>query len=413
MAQTIISGLRDTTTAQGTQLIPPQIVQNKIDLLTANDAPWTLITRAAKKHKPVGNWSYLITQDLLLKRSTTLASAVAVGATTWNLATDTGDYVSGWDILWNRTRNVFVHVQSVSTDAVTVVANIDSGTDTAGVAGDEVWIISNATQEAGGMVESLTTQETQRTNYQTDIMTALDYSDMAMFSDYFFEGKDIDFQRMKSAIEHQRKLERALKLGPKATLLTPSGTYENPTRNGSYRAGLTMSFRAFMSAYADSSHLLTDTDLTEAEFIDNTEPAFYAEDEGANKKKVLLWLPPRLATGMTKWNIGRGKFESKTSSKKATLGLKFTRWDSPFGPIDLVIDHELQSTVSGGEHMYFFVDVGRIGYVPYKNLDTHMVELPQTISNPKRQVVYWRTVMGSHYTQENAHVYGKFVTTSA
>lgn len=411
MAQTIESGLRDVVTAQGTTLIPPQIVQNKIDLLTGNDAPWTLITRAANKKKAVGDWTFYIYQDLLLKRRTTLAETATVADATWVLAAGTGDYVASYDILWNRTRNVFVHVKSISTDTVTVLVNCDGGTDTQGEVGDEIWILGNSMQEAGALPTAKVVAETRRTNYVTDVETVLDYSDMAMYSDYFFEGKDIDYQRMKAAIEHQRKLEMLMKLGPAPKLIAGSGTYV-PALNSTYGIGFTMSFRAFMNSYADTNHIKTDTDLTENEFINNLEHAFFAEDEGQNKKKVMMWCAQRLATGMTKWNIGRNRYHDMTSKNAKTLGLNFRRWETPFGPVDMVIDHELQSSVSGGIHYYFLVNPKRMGYVPYKNLDTHMVEYPQTITNPKRKVICWRTVFGTWYTQENDHLWGKFSTVS-
>ena len=76
------------------------------------------------------------------------------------------------------------------------------------------------------------------------------------------------------------------------------------------------------------------------------------------------------------------------------------------------MDHELESTVSGGTHYAFFVDLGRVGYVPYKNLDTHFIE-NAVKDGRKRTLGYYRTVFGTHYTQENAHVWLKFQTVSA
>lgn len=413
MAQTIISGLRDLNTAQA-NIIPTQVVQNRIDLLTANDAPWTLLTRAANKKKAVGDWEFRVYQDLLIKVHTTLAAQVLVAGTTWNLATGTGAYVSGWDILWNRTRNVFVHVQSMSSDAATVLANADSGTDTQGEIGDEVIVLGNATQESGNVVQAKTTQETYRTNYVTDVMTALEFSDMALNSDSFFSESDYMFQKNKAAIAHQRKLEGLMKLGPKAALLTSFGTYENPTKTSTaYPVGMTLSFRAFMNSYADSDHIITETDLTEAEFITKVlKPIFYAENEGQNKKKVVGYVPPSFLVGLTLWNIGRQRFESVTSQKPASAGLSFNRWLSPFGPIDLIVDQQLESSISGGVHYAFFVDLARVGYVPYKNLDTHFIE-NAVKDGRKRTLGYYRTVFGTHYTQENAHVWLKFATVSA
>lgn len=411
MAQTLIKGLRDVETAQD-QLIPPQVVQNKIDLLTINKAPWTAITRTTKKKKAVGDNTYYIYQDLLVKAHTTLASAVAVSATTWNLAAGTGDYTTGWDILWNRTRNVFVHVQSVSTDAVTVVANFDSGTDTAGVAGDEVVILGNATQEGGGVPQARSTQETKRTNYPQDVMTAFEFTDQALNSDSYFNQSDESYQLIKFAIEHQRKLERIIKFNGLPTLKTPSGTYANPVRDGSYKVGYTMGFlNGFMNAYADSDHIQTEASLTENEFIDILPYVFSAEYEGQNKKRVALFCGMNLQAGIMRWNIGRGQYEMLTSTKPKTLGLNFVRWNSPFGVIDIVPDHEMDSSVAGNENFAVFVDRSRMGYVPYRNLDTHIKRnVTRERATIKREIGYIRTFMGTHFTQENAHLWLKFNT---
>jgi len=414
--QTVYSGIRESITAQA-QLIPDQVVQNKIDLLTSNKAPWTLLTRSGKARpkKPVGSWTYYIYQDLLIKAHTTLAAAAAVGATTWNVATGTGAYISGWDVLWNRTRNVFVHAQTVSTDAVTVVANVDGGTDTAGQVGDEIIILGNATQEAGGIVQAKTIQETKRTNYVEDTMTSWHFSDMALNSDSFFTQKDPSYQRMKIMIEHQRKLERKYKFNGLAKLLsTATSTYTNPSATSTSRkTGFTMGFiNGFMRTYADADHWQTQDDLTENEIIDQLEYVFYAENEGQNKKTVVWWVPPKLLTAMTKWNIGRNQYTDRESKKNATLGLKFREWVSPFGIINIITDHELGSTVSGGRNFYCFMDLSRVATIPYAGLDTHIKIHKSTYSAPKETIGYIRTVDGTYFTQENAHLVGSFITTS-
>jgi len=409
MAQTVIQGLRDLVTGQA-NLIPEQVVQNRLDLMTKDRAHWTLLTRLGTKHKPAQSWTYKIHQDLMIKIHTTLASVAAVGATTWNLAAGTGAYVTGWDILWNRTRNVFVHAQSRSTDAITVVANVDAGTDVAGQVGDEIVVLTNANQESNNIPSAKTTSPTIRTNYVQDVITAWDFSDMAMFSDSFFEQSDFDLQKMKIAIEHQRKLELMLKLGPLAKLFVPGATYTNPAQISSMYTGLTMSLRAFMGAYADSDHVVSEPDLTENEYIDLVlQPYFFADGEPQNKKSGIQLTPPSLASGIAKWNIGRGRFEMRESKK--IPGFRFQQYESTFGPIKIIIDHDLQSTVANGTHYAFLVADNHIGYTAYKNLDTHIVE--NAIKDGRRRVVgYIRTVMGSHYTHENAHVMLKFQTTS-
>lgn len=409
MAQTLFEGLRDVETAQD-QLIPEQVVQNQIDLLTANKYPWTLFTRSAKKKKAVGDNTFYIYQDLLVKAHTTLASTAAVSATTWNLAAGTGPYVAGWDILWNRTRNVFVHVQSVTTDAATVVANFDSGTDTQGEAGDEILILGNATQEGGGVPQARSTQETKRTNYPQDIMTPFEFTDQAQNSDSHFNQKDEAYQLVKDAIHHQRKIERVIKFNGLPTLKTPSGTYEDPLRSASWKVGYTMGFFAgFMNAYADSDHIQTEASLTESEFIEILPYVFFAEYEGQNKKKIALICGASLLSGITRWNIGRGRFTNETSDKPKTLGLNFTKWDSPFGRIDIIVDHEMDSSVAGNENWAAFIDRSRIGYVPYRNLDTHIKRnVTRERATIKREIGYFRTFMGTHFTQENSHLWLKF-----
>jgi hypothetical protein len=403
--------LRDVTTAQS-QLIPEQYVQNKIDLLTANKAKWSLILRQNKK-KTVGGWAYYILEDLLIKRKTTLASTAAVAAVTWNLAAGTGAYVAGWDILWNRTRNVFVHAEARTDDAITVIANIDSGTDVQGEVGDEIIIMSNTTQEAGGLTLSKTTQETRRTNYVMDMLTPLSFSDMAALSDYVMDGKDINHQRMKMAIEHQRSMYLSSMLGPLAAKITSIGTnYENPVENA-YPFAMSESYRAFLNARADTNHIRTDTDLTEQEFVRNMRYAWEGEDEGEIDETPVLFCGHALTMeAFPKWNLSRQTFEKMQSKSEARLGMKYTKWVSQAGDVDIVYLPELDSSISGGQNFYFFTRRSKIGYVAYNGMDTHFTDLKPDQDNPKTRAQYLRTVFGTYFTQANAHVFGKFVTSS-
>lgn len=413
MAQTIFSGPRDVQTAQD-QIIPEQIIQNSIDLLTINDAPWTAITRAAKKHKPVGDNTYYIYQKLLIKGHTLLTAAVAVAAGTWNVSTGTGAYIKGWDILWNRTRNTICHVKSVSSDAITVLYNADSGTDTAGVTGDEIVILGNAIQEAGAITQAKSNQEVKRTNYIQDIVTAVEFSDLAKNSFSHFSKNDYDQTWMEALIVHQRSLERTYKFNGKAALLTTATSgYENPDARGTTtKTPLTMGFHGFMNTYADSDHIITEQSLTEFEFLDSFEAMFYSEYEGSNKKKIIGFVPEGFMTGVSKWNIGRGRFTDHTSSNPKRLGLNFKIWDSPYGPIELIIDHEMTPSVRGNQKMCFFVDRSRLGYTPYNNMDTHVRK--NAVKDAEfRDLGYVRTVGGTFYTHENSHVVLKYHTIAA
>ena len=411
MAQTIVRGLRDVTTAQS-QLIPAQYVQNKIDLLTANKAKWTLIMRGNKK-KTVGGWAYYILEDLLVKRVTTLASTAAVAATTWNLAAGTGAYVAGWDILWNRTRNVFVHAEARSTDAITVIANIDSGTDVQGEVGDEIVIMGNTTQEAGGLTLSKTTTETRRTNYVMDVLTPLSFSDMAAMSDYIMDGKDIDVQTMKMAIEHQRTMYLQSMLGPLAAKITSIGTnYENPTENA-YPFAMSESYRAFLNGRADADHIRTDPDLTKEEFQKALRYSREGEGEGEIDENPIIFHGLSLTDeAMPKWFGAQQRFENKTSVNAARAGLNYKQWHTGSATYDMMYLPELDSSISGGYNFYFICRRSKIGYVAYNQMDTHMAELKPDQDNPKTRAKYLRTVYGTYFTQPNAHVFGKFITSS-
>ena len=115
-----------------------------------------------------------------------------------------------------------------------------------------------------------------------------------------------------------------------------------------------------------------------------------------------------------KWNIGRTRFTPMVGDgKEMPLGLKFKRFDAAsHGTVDIVRYWPFESTVSGGYHYYTIIDKNRIGYCPYKGMDTFMEK--DVVKNGvlvKAGRIF--TSMGSVYQHPNVHCLVKFKTTSA
>lgn len=410
--QDVYTGFRRVETEQA-NIIPPQVIGNKIDLMTSNYAPFSFLTRLKKEKGKLGDNTYYWFDDLMVKNVTTIATAYAASATSWVVAAGTGDYAASWDLVWNRTKNEYAHVVVVSTDTWTVRATVDSGTASAGDVGDEIVILAPLSEEGGDIPYMKSTEPTKYTGYPGKIINSFMFTDEAMFSDSYFDKKDFDYQKEKTTIvKHARDMDYLCLFGGKARNYTTAATLTDYTPDALGNIlGLPWGVKTFLQTYGDDDHTPDDADLTEFEMIDRFEAFFFAEGEPQNKKNGWFIIPPRLSTAMVKWNIGRMRFEKKVGTDDAVAGFAFTEWMSPFGPLRIVVHQGLQSQISGGTHFYGMFDINRLAFCPYNNMDTHIV-LDAVKDGKQRKVGYVRTFGGPVIHQPNAHVWGSFNTTS-
>jgi len=415
VTQTIYQTTRRVETEQS-NIIPPDVIGRKIDLMTSNYGPFSFLTRLKKEGK-LGDNTYYWFDDLMVKNVTTLRVDTAAAATTWYVAAGTAEYAASWDYVWNRTKNLYVHVVAIDgtagTDSWTVRDNVDGGTAVACSAGDELVILAPMSEEGGDIPSMKSTEPTKYTGYPGKVINAFSFTDEAMFSNSYFDKKDYDYQKDKTAVvKHARDLDYLCLfggLGASYTLAATLTTY-TPDALGN-KMGLPWGIKSFLQYYGDDDHTPDDPDLTEFEIIDRMEAFFFAEGEPQNKKNGFWLMPPRLMTSMLKWNIGKMRFEKMVGSKSAVVGFMFTEWMSPFGPLRLVTHEGLQSKIAGGTHFYLMTDINRLAFCPYKGMDTHIV-LDAVKDGLQRKVGYVRTMGGPVIHQPNAHVWGSFSTTS-
>lgn len=411
--QTVTTGSRTTHGAQS-NLIPTLFVDKMLARLTGSAAGFTFVARL-KKNKPIGTLQPKVGEDLLLKQWTTVQTAYNAAATSIVVAAGTGQYIASRDVIVNKTAGGGVHiVVSVSTDTLTVSPNVDNGTSTAGAVGDELMVLGPYIEQGGPYPQAKTVTEVQRTFYIFTHSTSINFTREARNSDSFFNPRDYPYQKAKRFfIEHVLLRDLKAVWGGLGRAVSMPGTVANYTPAGvANQIQVGFGFIKWMESLADADHNVTDTDLTEAEFIKRLRFAFFAEAEPQHTDTGMLFHAPELAEGMVLWNIGRTRFDARMAGGKSpALGLTWTDWKSPFGPVRMKAMEHLSARVAGGLHKYFFNDTKHVSWQPYKNQDTS-IELDVVKDGYRRTIDVISETGCAIFKQPNSHLLGEFVTTS-
>lgn len=411
------------TTSQGRRigtelaaLMPEQVATKMLDILADNESAFNIflgMNDLSGGVRQIGDYTFKVHADELVKVVSTLAADTASGATSWTVASGHGECFAPWDIVWNRTRNLYAQVVSVSNDTLTVLDNIDSGTASAGTTGDELWNLGPRMEEGTGVNNMKSTEPNEETNYIMKLLTPIIFTEDAMEADNFYPT-DFNRQWAKGAKEHMRKVDLAVALGGKARLAV-STTQTAPTAKGNY-FGQSVGWLTWHRTNADSSHWITETDMTESEFLSKMiEPAFLAEPKGSDEKVCLH--PIQFATALAQWNLSKIRFWSEEKMKGTKTGypikLKFSRLETNYGQVDFVRYWPFESTITGGTHYMSIIDKKRIGHCRFKGRPKTRKK-NDVIKNGDQIVAgYFEDMLGTVFRHPNAHVTAKINTFSA
>jgi hypothetical protein len=410
------------TTSQGRRigtelvgLMPAQVATKMLDILADNESAFNIflgMNDLSGGVRQIGNHTYLVHADEHVKVVTLLTAAVASGGTTWNVTAGTGKCCAPWDILWNRTRNLYAQVVSVSTDAVTVLDNIDSGTASASQIGDEVWNLGNRLEEGTGVPNMKSTEPNSETNYIMKIITPIIFTEDALEADSFYPT-DFNRQWAKGAKQHMRSVDLAVAMGGKARLAV-STSQTAPTYKGNY-FGQSVGWLTWHRTYADTTHWITETDMNESEFLTRmVEPAFLTETAGSDEKVCLG--PIQFATARSQWKLSKTRYWSEDKMKGSKSGypvnLRYSRMETDYGLVDFVRYWPFESTVAGGTHFISIIDKKRIGHCRFKGRPKTRKKDDVTKTGDQIIAGYYEDMLGTVFRHPNVHVTAKVNTFS-
>lgn len=189
-------------------------------------------------------------------------------------------------------------------------------------------------------------------NYIQDHRTTFGLTERTNLAKMKYDEKLWSYEQRKKAIEHDMGIERQIIDGK--PYQSDKGQYVAATGNTApSQAG---GFVHFFSTYCSSDHLVTETDLTEFEFIDWLT---IMEAQGSDSK--LLVVPRQLGAAFTKWQMAR-EFVNVGND---TMGLGIRKWVSPGMKEFYIVAHDyLKANVVGtSAARCLCIDLANVQYV--------------------------------------------------
>jgi len=189
-------------------------------------------------------------------------------------------------------------------------------------------------------------------NYIQDHRTSFGLTERTKLAKMRYDESLWSYEQRKKAIEHDMGIERQIIDG--MPYASDKGQYVAATGNtGPSEAG---GLQYFLSTYCSADHLVTETDLTEFEFIDWLT---IMEAQGSDSK--MLVIPRQLGAAFTKWQMAR-EFVSVDNDK---MGLAIRKWVSPGMKEFYIVAHDyLKANVVGtSAARCLCLDLANIQYV--------------------------------------------------
>jgi len=329
-----------------------------IALLDPNENPFTLMTMKFGRGTS-GNIKHSWLSDVLQPETDSISSAATTGQTEITVAHQARFAVG--DVLRHETGNeVMLVTSSGTTDAagvITVVrdyaATSTSYTARADTLGASTYlqIIGNAFEQGHALPTIKATKEVQTDNYCQDLRTPCGMSEIAAAAAVRGE-MDWPFQQRKKGIEHMRKEELKNLWG--IPYAGDGSLFATTNTDPAMSAGL----HYLISASTGSDRLVSQSDITESEFMDFIEAAF----EYGSAKKVMFGAP-KLRSALDYWGITK----RQTTEVKNVWGMDVVKWVSSHGTI-VFITHKMLKAI-GSEGAYnFLIDMNDVKWITYSNI---------------------------------------------
>lgn len=380
------SGTRDTASVAGRKYD----VADVVSLLNVGRAPMLAILTNTKGKDPVSGKA----KSLKKKETTdpefkwfedtfgTREGATATGQTgkvisaalTVAVATGTGTNFSIGDVIKFVASGYTFLITDISTDTLTLSAELGGATGTVDLSSLTIWIIGNANMEGAGLRTLKGTTATEKVGYCQIFRTPFGITETSRSTKTFIRENDLDYQRRKKGIEHAVDIERAFLFGKKAKIT--SGTH--PLRT---TGGIIPQITTYATANVD----------TEDEFEAFLEDAFR---NGEVEKYAFAGAA--FVSQINKW--AKNKVQIVQSEK--TYGILITRYISAHGTLN-IIKHDLLTGTPYGNYCVV-VDMAAVWYRYLTGRDTKLLTDRQTPGDDEKVEEYLSEV-GLQFEQESRH----------
>lgn len=380
-----VAGTKDTGSVVGRKYD----VANVVSLLNVGRYPLLgILTNAGKdpvtkkgkamKKKVTTDPEFKWFEDTFGTRALTAASGtnnLDPDGGSFNITAGQGLLLSVGDLIHFPSLSWTFEVTGISTDAITVGAELGGATGSASsVTSVEVYIVGNANEEGAGIRTLKTTTATEKTGYCQIFRTPFGITNTANNTTTFISENDLSYQRRKKGIEHMVDIERAFFFGKKAKITSGS----HPKR---YTMGIIDTISTYATANVD----------TEAEFETFLESAFaygntekYAFCSAAFVSQINVWAKNKLML----------------VDKADTYGVQIVKYVSPHGVLN-IIKHELLTGTTYGNYCVV-LDLEALSYRFLQNRDTKLLTNRQ--SNDEDQTVEeYLSEVGLQMEQESRH----------
>jgi len=307
--------------------------------------------------------------------ATSQTGKVISAASAVSVASGQGARFSVGDIIQFVSAKYTFEVTAISTDALTLSAELGGGTGTVDLSSLTVWIIGNANAEGGTLREIKGTTPVEKVGYTQIFRTPFGVTETSANTETLIKENDLDYQRRKKGIEHMVDIERAFWFGKKSKR---TGTNGKPIRT---TAGVINTITTYATANVD----------TEAEFETWLQDVF----KYGNKEKY-AFCSPAIITMVN--GFAKAKVEIVQSEK--TYGITILKYVSAHGTLNL-IKHDLFTGVPYGNYAVA-VDMEVATYRYLKNRDSKLLTDRQE-NDADEKIEEYLTETGLMLEQEKRH----------
>lgn len=308
------------------------------------------------------------------------------------IAVDDGTKFRGGDVIMDVSTGEQMHVDSVSTNDLSVDRGWGSTSATTCSNDDVIVILGNANAEGTTSRTALSSQRTKRTNYTQIFREPFDVTGTEDSTELWAEANDISQLRREHLQIHMKDIERSFMFGEAKEDLT-----------GSQPIRATGGLRSFISTNVSNITSANTGTLTEALFEDWVSDVF---TNGGDRK--MGFLSPLIASAVNSW--AKGKLQMFPKDK--TYGISIAKYLTIHGELDFVVE-KLFAENSTWAGYGFAVDMGLVGYRYLngngKSRDTRLLKNRQANDADEVKEEYLSEI-GFWLALENRHGFMKGVT---
>ncbi len=263
-----------------------------------------------------------------------------------SVAAGTGVNFAVGDVVYLPTKKYMYRVTAITTDALTLTAELGGDVATAlDLSSLAIWIIGNANAEGAGLRVSKGTSPVEKVGYCQIFRTPFSVTETSSNTTTLIKENDIDYQRRKKGILHATDIERAFLFGK----LKKDSTGTHPLR---YTQGIVNAISTYASANVN----------TEAEFDVFLEGAF---ENGAAEKYAFV--SPAFLSQIDQW----AKNKLVINQNANTYGVRILDYITAHGTLHL-IKHKLLTGTPFGNYCVV-LDMTNLTYKYLQNRDTKLL----------------------------------------